>query len=179
MARPILNQQTFNKLGRYLLTMLVATGVVGGGIRMAEFTSVGSVDPNSDNATVASDWLYAFVTQTGSDTLKYPATCIESPLEDLGLGSGGFLSIGYEVDDNPAEISADVVLTTDCTDHNSSGTLIPNHDNVGSASGSHAFYGSGFLVWNPDYKIKVILKGDPTSSYSARVKVNYRDIYGK
>lgn len=175
MSNPVKNQ-TFSPLGRFLATILVATGVLGGGgLAIREFTSVGS--PSQTAYTVGLEPLNVFVTATGSTTLKYDATCVANPLVSLGLGTGAIIRLSYQVGSNPAGVEADVGFVKSCDDQSGSGQDLLN--NTCSSTGCVSQYTTGTALWNGADYIKVTLKDDPTSDYTARLRILYEDVFGE
>jgi hypothetical protein len=175
-----LGQQMWKIATRLLLGGAIATGVVGGGIRLFDFSSSGSVNQRTTASTVAADWLNIFVTASGSATLNYPATCVTNPLAGLGLGSGTVVRLTYQVGNNPSASEADIGFVKNCADHalaTGSGQDLIN--NSCSATGCVSTYTTGTANWNGADKIKVTIKEDPTSSYTARLRLQYEDLFGE
>jgi len=175
MSPQTLTDQTFGPIGRLLIGTVLATGLVGGGVAISEFNSAGAPDPVT--ISIDRDTAYAYVTKTGSTTLKYPATCIENPLRDLGLGSGTVVRATYSARYSPAAAGGDVVFAKDCLDHTASGVVLI--DNFCTSSGCVSNYTTGTAAWNSADYIKVIFRKDPTAGHDARLKLWYEDYYGE
>ena len=161
-----LGQKTYSPLGWLVLGLALGTGLTVGGTRVMEFNSSGKVDTNMEHSVPLDAPFNQFVTATGSVSTHYAGTCIANPGKALGLSGATLNKLEYQVKNNPALTEADVVFATSWLSTAASGTtLIPNMDNVCSASGCVARFGSGGLKWFKDDFIKVLLKGDPSSSY--------------
>lgn len=162
---------------------LIANGVVGGGFRLPEFNSAGAPSPTATYP--AFEPFNAFITATGStsNTLRYAATCIPNPLVGLtpNLGSGGLLVLSYQGGNNPAGIGGDIYFTKDCNDKTTTGSTVIINDFPTNTGGTVTWFAStgGEKLWNGAEYIKVVFRGNPTSSYTGRLRGFYMDIYGE
>ena len=168
--------------------LLTLTGVYGGsqittgGVSLPEVNNAGTAE--SVKVYVADQEFNASLTATGSTTVDYPSACIKNPLTQLptSAGSGSLTSLSIEFGNNPAAIGADVVFAKDCGTATDSGTTLLI-DNTCTATGCVRYlsgmYAATGALWNGADYIKVILKGNPTSAFTGRIRGSYEDIYGE
>ena len=163
-----------------LITAAGMTAVTSGGITGRELGSDGT---ESSRTYVAYHTLNAIVRASGSNVLDYPGTCIDNPLVNLSpsQGSGALTGLSLEIGNNPAGVRADVVFTKNCSDHAGSGVLLikDSCSSTGCVSWLMTKFSRSGAIWNGADKIKVILTGDPTSSFTARLRGTYKDIFGE
>lgn len=98
--------------GRIILGGAVATALVGGGIRLAEFDDSGTVIEN--RTFITEDWYNARISASGG-VVEYDALLVQNPLLSLSgatvgtnAGSGLLLIVSYENIKNPNANSLDI-----------------------------------------------------------------------
>lgn len=166
-------QKTFS-LGRIVLGGLIAAGLIGGGVKVAEFNTVGAPSPSV--TFVARDFVNAFVTATGSTTVKYPAACIQNPLLALASASGTVVRLTYENGNNPNAAAGDIGFVKGCGDSFGSGSTL--FDNTCTGTGCVSAYTTGTASWNSADYIKFTLSKNPTAAFTARIRLQYEQRFG-
>jgi hypothetical protein len=168
MATTTLRRQVVSYAARVAFIGLVATGAIGGGIRLGEFNSAGAP---STTTYVARDFLNVFVSGTGGNVksnnyaavagAKYDAVLVANPLAAIGGGSGVITNIRLEVASNPASASFDCGFVKAAN----------------AGTGTEIFPGG--LVWNGADYIKCGSLTNPTSSFSGRLRIEYSDLFSE
>lgn len=156
---------------------VAVTGLIVGGIQYGEFTSGGAA--STVVTVVAQDNAYAFVTGTGSTTVKYPAACFPNPLASIGQGSGVIFRLDYMAGNVPAGNGGDIGFVKSCGNSGGSGnTLI---DNTCTSTGCISTYvgTTSPITWNGADYIKFTPRSNLTSAYTGRIRVQYGDLYGE
>lgn len=184
MANPLIKNQVVRFLARIVAGGLVATGVIAGGIRLAEFNSAGSPSPSA--TYIARDYVNVFCSATGGNVktsyngltgtgAKYNTCIVRNPLAALGAGSGVITRASLEMGNNPAGVGFDCGFVKGV--NAGSGSELFN--GVVLATGAIAFRGTGSFLWNGADYVKCGTLDDPTAGFSARLRLEYSDIYGE
>lgn len=176
MSPNALTSRTLFQRGKLVVGGLIAAGVIGGGIFLPKLSTTGS---ETNQAFAAFLPIVADVTATGSTSTsaRYDAACITNPLYGLGLGSGSVVRLTYHNVTSPAAIGGDIGFVSACDSKSASGAGLI--DNVCTATGCISTYTTGTALWNAAEKIKLTLRGDPTSSYDAKITVWVEDVLGE
>lgn len=167
--------------------LLIVGGAVGIAGVAAGMFSVPTVD-NSGNVRpnvsyVANGFLEVNVTATGgnvkvSNQAKYDAVNIANPLSKLSpsQGSGAITAVHFDMGNNPANVSFDCGLVKAA--ESGTGTNIFNNLQLGTGA-TKTFSGAALPLWNGVDLFDCGTLTDPTSSFNARIRIEYRDVYGE
>lgn len=168
----------------YIIGGLIASGVFAGYGWLRDFDSSGNQIAAPRPATLEFN---AFVSGTGhtANTERRAAVCIQNPLTQLetSLGSGRLFSLEVHIGNNPATARGDVYFTKNCNDKTSTGHQLLIDNTCVTQSGCLSTLASPLAltgaIWNGADYIKLVLTKDPTSSFTARIKGTYGDLYGE
>jgi len=179
-----LGTNVVSSAARIIAGGLIAAGTVGGltslsggGIMQRELTPSGGQSATQKYAAI--DTYNVLITGTGgtTTTTRYAAACVANPLKVLGAGTGVIVRAAYMAGNNPAAMPGDIGFVKSCTNNSTSGATL--FDNFCSATGCLSVYTTGSLTWNDADYLKVTFSGNPTTSYTGRLRIWQEDLYGE
>ncbi len=104
-----------------------------------------------------------------SNGAKYDTCIMPNPLST----SGAIQSISLMVSANPASAALDCGFVK--ARLGGSGSAVTNLNSIGASSGALAYFGTGTLRWNGADFLKCGTLTDPTSSFAAKLRVEFYD----
>lgn len=148
--------------------------VLGGERLMNDYDTTGVP---VDSTYVADADFNVYCTGTGG-LAKYDACIIKNPVtaRQQAAGSGLILTLCLEIGRNPAGGSFDVTKVSG--PGAASGIILPGLDNV-TGTGSYACMTSPPQGWGSGVHLSVKSLTNPTSSFTARLRGTYRDVFGQ
>ena len=169
-------------LGSILLAATISTsstnttGVNGGAILVPDFTSAGVASRNAV-VPVRQQFIAYVRSNTGSTTIRYPASCFPNVLKGRSRGSGTVLRLTYHSGPNPAGVGGDIGFVKSCGAAGGSGSDLIN--DVCTASGCVSHYTTGTAAWNDADFIKFTPRANLGSTYTGRITGEVQDIWGE
>ncbi len=185
-----LREQASKLTGRIIIGGAIATAVIGGGIRMADFDDSGNVIEN--RTFIAEDLLNIDLTSSGG-VVQYDAAIVSNPLLAVdgtrggtNAGSGVILYVMYQNIRNPKAVSHDICFVTGtltATGATKSCVLQNTCTATGCISMAVLTLTSGVpdrqFLWNGADKLKAVTMGGVDTSFDARIRLKYADLAGE